>query len=220
MKDRVFVKLSATAALMLLVTACATTAPQHDSEPVVSHTIKDSSSRVEPAPAQPVRPQLPMWVMAPETQVDDGAFASTECVVASDDFGMDKAEATANARAELSKQVEIRVKAMDKTYKERVKLPGKKVSSSNFESVSKQLSEQSLRGSRVVKLDYVMVNDRNQLCVMVELSPKKALALFKEAIDDAKVGGTEISTRDEDVLYQEFKAKRAIDELEASLKAQ
>lgn len=173
-----------------------------------------------PAAAAPVAPvsSLPIWVAAPETQVEEGAFASTECVVASDDFGMDKAEATANARAALAKQIDIRVQTLDKTYKERIKTENKTVSGSNFSTVSKQVANQSLKGSRVQKLDYVTVNDKRQLCAMVELNPKKALELFKNAVGEVKSQGVNIPAQDEEVLYQEFKQKMAMKELEESLK--
>lgn len=160
---------------------------------------------------------LPLWIAAPETQVAQGAFAATECVVASDDFGMDKAEAVANARAALAKQVDIRVQTLDKTYKERIKTTNKTVSGSNFSTVSKQVANQSLKGSRVQKLDYVTVNNKRQLCAMVELNPKAALDLFKNAIAGVEQQGVKIPARDEEVLYQEFKQKMAMDELEASL---
>ena len=168
--------------------------------------------------AQAAEPALPLWIASPETQVADGAFGATECVTDSGDFSMDKAEAVALARASLAKQVDVRIQTMDKTYKEKISNKNQAVSGSNFSSVSKQLADQSLKGSRLARADFVVLNEKRNLCVMVELSPAKALDLFKSALQGSEKETGKIPAREEEVLYQEFKQKMAIDELEASLK--
>jgi hypothetical protein len=168
--------------------------------------------------AQAAEPALPLWIASPETQVADGAFGATECVLDSGNFSLDKAEATANARAALAQQIDIRVQTMDKTYKEKIQTTNKAVSGTNFSSVSKQIADQGLKGSRVIKLEYLTLNNRRQLCAMVELNPAKALELFKTSLSAVEKQNGKIPAREEEVLYQEFKQKMAIDELEASLK--
>ena len=57
--------------------------------------------------------QPPDWIMRPTAE---GGFAATECVKDSGNLSLDRQVAVAKARAEVAKQVELRVAAMDKTY--------------------------------------------------------------------------------------------------------
>src|SRR3970040_1824440 len=57
--------------------------------------------------------QPPDWIMRPAAE---GGFAATECVKDSGNLSLDRQIAVAKARAEIAKQVELRVAAMDKTY--------------------------------------------------------------------------------------------------------
>jgi len=150
---------------------------------------------------------LPGWVMNPTIE---GGIAATECVPASSDLSLDKSEATAKARATLVKQINLKVKAMDKTYQRKVKSASGTTTGGTFESVSRQVADQYLSGSRATKINYVDINGKRNLCAMVTLDPKTTKGLFKELVAQSK---KKLSPQDEEVLYEEFKAKQAQDEL-------
>ena len=152
---------------------------------------------------------IPDWVLMPT--VED-SIAATECVNWSGDFSIDRAEATALARAEIVRQIGIKASALDKTYQEKVKTSGKVAVSGNFTSASKQVSQAFLRGTKAVKVKPILIDDKKKLCVMVTLSNQQSF--FKEIL---KESGEKVSPQDQEVLYQEFKAARAQSELAKSL---
>lgn len=159
---------------------------------------------------------LPDWVMNP---VIENGIADTQCVAAKPGIGMNylKSTATTLARAELAKQIGIKVKAMDKTYQRLADTTAGTSVGGSFESVSKQVTEKNLSGSRAIKMDYVTMPDNTQnFCVMVAMSPEVTKALFKDLI--AGSGNSNISPQNEAVLYERFLAEKAAKELDAEFK--
>jgi len=156
---------------------------------------------------------LPGWVMNPV--VEDG-FADTQCVLANASMGILKSKATALGRAEISKQIDVQVKAMDKTYQNLVESSEGNSVGNTFESVSKQVSSQKLSGSRATKVDYIDFPDgTQQLCVMVTLDPQ----LTRELYNDVKqASGRNLSGQNDAILWQQFMAHKAQQELDAKLK--
>lgn len=165
-----------------------------------------ASKQVEEAP----KVKLPSWVLMP---IIENGIADTQCVQTTADMNVLKNKATALARAELAKQINVKVKAMDKTFQRLTDTAEGSSSGGTFESVSKQLANQSLSGSRVTRIDYVDFPDNTQkLCVMVTLSPELTDNLFKNLV---KESGKSISPQSEAVLYERFLAKKAGEEMEA-----
>lgn len=146
---------------------------------------------------------LPDWVMNPT--VENG-IAVTDCVRDSGNFSLDRAQATANARAGLAKEIEVRVQAMDETYMRNTSTGEQATAGSTFESVSRQVANQHIVGSRPVKVDYVNINDRRNLCVMVALTPAATKDLFDAIIKQSQ---RSLSPTSEEVLYEEFRAAKA-----------
>jgi len=165
-------------------------------------------------PAAPPASSLPSWVMNP--MVENG-IADTQCVSAKPGVGLNylKSQATALARAELSKQLDVKVKAMDKTYQRLADTTSGQSVGGTFESVSKQVAQQSLSGSRAINMDYVtMPGGEQNFCVMVALSPELTDSLFKELVNKS---GANLSPQDEGVLYEQFLSHKAQEEMEAEL---
>eukprot|EP00767_Chilomastix_cuspidata_P007135 gnl/Chilomastix_cuspidata/7712.p1 GENE.gnl/Chilomastix_cuspidata/7712~~gnl/Chilomastix_cuspidata/7712.p1 ORF type:complete len:192 (-),score=16.70 gnl/Chilomastix_cuspidata/7712:13-588(-) len=154
---------------------------------------------------------LPMWVLNPTIE---GGIASTECVVYTGDISLDKAEAVALARASLAKQIEVKVKAMDKTYQRKVKTKDGVAAGGVFESVSKQVAQQYLKGARAIKMDLIDIEGKKQWCVMVAMDPSITEKLFKNLV---KESGANLDPQDESVLYEEFKAYKAGQELDEEI---
>jgi hypothetical protein len=152
---------------------------------------------------------IPAWVLNPI--IDDG-LAATECVKWSGNMSIDKKQAVANARAGLVKQINIKVKAMDKTYARKTETQDKMVTSNVFESVSKQIAEQSLVGARPERVELVNIGDVQNLCAMVTLKPEKTQELLDSILAASEVT---VSAQDKDILYEEFKSYKAHQELDA-----
>lgn len=157
--------------------------------------------------------QVPDWIADPQGQTEQGV-AVAECVPASNNFSLDKKEATAQARQTMAQQIETRVQAMDKTYQRRVRTEEGVTTGNVFETVSKQITEQNLNGARVAKTGYERFNEQRQLCTMVVMGEPKMKEIFDQIVEQS---GAEMDPEDERVLYEEFRAHKAQQELEQSL---
>lgn len=163
------------------------------------------------APA-PAGPSIPDWVTMP--YVENG-LADTQCLLAKKGVGMNylKSSATALARAELARQIGVRVQAMDKTYQRLAETTEGMAPGASFESVSKQVTDKHLAGSRAIKMDYVMMPESEKnFCVMVAMSPETTKNLFSDLIQESDRAET-LSPQNESVLYERFLADKAAAEL-------
>ncbi|MCP5160777.1 MAG: LPP20 family lipoprotein [Hahellaceae bacterium] len=191
-------KFATVAITSALMTACAGNQPQ----------------QAAPAPVAQPSPMsnLPSWVTLP---IVENGFADTQCVQTVADMNILKNKAVALARAEIAKQINIQVKAMDKTYQSLTETANGAAVGSTFESVSKQVTSQKLSGSRPVKMDYINFPDGTQkLCVMVALDPSLTKSLYEELVAQS---GRNLSPQSNEVLYQEFKAYKAQQEMDAEI---
>ena len=165
-----------------------------------------------PDSAEALNKNIPDWVLNPV--LEDG-LASSVCVPSSGHMSTDKAQATSLARVELAQQINTRVKALDKTFQERIDVDNSAQVGSTFTSVSKQLTNQSMTGARVIKTAYANFNGKDQLCVLAALGSSSTKELFDNIIKDSQ---RNVTIDQERILYQEFKAQKAQEELEAELK--
>jgi len=182
-------KLSTAIAISVAITACGST----------------------PETPDELNANIPEWVLNPV--VEDG-IAAAACVSSSGSMTTDRAQATALSRVDLAQQIGTKVQALDKTYQERVDVGGQAQVGSTFTSVSKQLTEQSLTGARVIKTSYANFDGKNQLCVMTALGSSSTKELFENILKDSQ---RPVTVDQEKVLYQEFKAYKAQEELDAEL---
>ncbi len=158
--------------------------------------------------------QLPEWVLNP---VVEGGLAAAECVKFSGNISVDQKMVIANARASLAQQIDSKVKAMDKTYAHRTDSQDASDTGSTFESVSKQIANQSLAGSRAKKFAMTQINGVDHYCGLVTLTEQDTKLLFNNIVAQSKAN---ISAQDEAFLYEEFRAQKAQDELEKELSEQ
>jgi len=172
----------------------------------------DNPTIPEVMEAQQEKSPIPTWVLIP---VIENGIAATDCVVSSGNFSIDRKQAIANARVDLAQQIDTKVKAMDKTYARKTDTNSGPSVGGTFESVSKQLTDQSLNGARPIKVEHVEMEGKKHLCIMVALSPTFTEELFKNII---KRSGTNLNPNDEAVLREEFKAYKAQQEMDASFR--
>ncbi|OHU87862.1 MULTISPECIES: LPP20 family lipoprotein [Pseudoalteromonas] len=157
------------------------------------------------------RVNIPDWVLNP---VVENGIAAADCIKYSGNISVDQKMAVANARLALAQQIEVRIEGLDKTFANRTDANDAMTVGSTFSSVSKQLTKQTLNGSRVVKADVVDISGKDYFCALTTLSPELTKTLFKDLIKSAKPS---IDPRDEQFLYQEFKAFKAEQDLEKEI---
>ncbi|BBN81905.1 hypothetical protein PA25_18900 [Pseudoalteromonas sp. A25] len=157
------------------------------------------------------RVNIPDWVLNPV--IEDG-IAAADCIKYSGNISVDQKMAVANARLALAQQIEVRIEGLDKTFANRADANDEMTVGSTFSSVSKQLTRQTLNGSRVVKADVVDIAGKDYFCALTTLSPELTKTLFKDLIKEAK---PKIDPKDEQFLYQEFKAFKAEKDLEKEI---
>lgn len=154
---------------------------------------------------------IPSWILNP--QVEEG-IAVSECVLFSGNMSIDKQQAIANARTSLAQRIETRVSAMDKSYRDKVEVASGVESGSTFSSVSKQVTQQTLVGTTPIKVDITKIAGKDNLCVLVAIGQQSTKAVFDQLIDEAQ---RPMSAKQQDVLYEEFKAQRAEEQLDKEL---
>lgn len=152
--------------------------------------------------------QPPEWIMKPTTP---GGFAATECVKDSGNLSLDRQIAVAKARAEIAKQFELRVAAMDKTYTrltEETNHPADADKPSQarglqtaFESVSKQIAEQTLSGLTPTRVEYVDLQDQRQLCAMIAVDKSAARQAYDQVV---QASGNKVDAATSEALYKQF----------------
>jgi hypothetical protein len=150
---------------------------------------------------------LPEWLVHPEVA---GGIAATECVPWSGDMSVDQKQAVAQARASIASQITLRVRAMDKTYQSKSGSAGS--NSGVFESVSRQTTERTLNGTQVAKMGVIPIGKAKHLCVQVNYGATETKELFERLVGESQVT---LSKTDKDVLWDEFKAARAHEDLKA-----
>lgn len=154
---------------------------------------------------------IPPWVLNPV--VDDG-LAAVDCVAFSGNVSVDAKLASSNARLALSQQIETRVEGVDETFDSRESQNGKTEISTKFSSVSKQITNQILSGSKILRSDVVNIGGENFFCSLASLNPTKTKALFNTIVDKSN---NDLQPQLKEELYQQFKAGRMPD-LEQQLK--
>lgn len=154
---------------------------------------------------------IPSWVLNP--QVEDG-IAVSECVLFSGNMSIDKQQALANARTSLAQRIETRVSALDKSYRDKVEVASGVESGSTFSSVSKQVTQQTLVGTNPIKTDITKIAGKDNLCVLVGIGQQSTKEIFDQLISEANLP---MNAQQKDVLYAEFKAQRAEEQLDKEL---
>jgi hypothetical protein len=141
---------------------------------------------------------IPQWVLNPT--VNNGLAASS-CVTASNSFSMDKSQASTQARAELASQIETRVSSLQEEYSTKISSMGNTNTESKISITTAQLTDQYLRGSKVVKVDYAQMDAVKNLCTMVTLSEVKSKELFSQLLKQAPI---KLDPENETLLYLNF----------------
>jgi len=149
---------------------------------------------------------IPSWVLNPN--VDEG-LAAVDCVEFSGNVSIDAKLASSNARLALAQQIGTKVEAIDETFDSRVSAGQHTHINSRFSSVSKQITKQSLSGSKIVQSDVVNISGKDYFCSMAVLNEKKTEQLFNTLVEQADV---KLDKATEAELKEVFKAQPELSE--------
>lgn len=154
---------------------------------------------------------LPYWVVSPS--IDEG-IADVACVESSGSISIDRSEAIHYGAEQLAAQLSRKVASLGKGFQSKTKSKKGINVGSNFTQTGQQLIEQELRGVKAYKMGIYEINDKEQLCVLVGMSPKQTEDLYQQLKQTSRAT---LSAQDDSVLYEEFKAYKAHKELETRL---
>jgi hypothetical protein len=188
-------KLSLVLALIAIFAFGACTGSQEKAEPVVEKEVVDPMAG------------YPAWILDPNVEDGLGAVGSAYIGAAGVQFA--RQEALANARDELARQVSVKVQNMFKSYTNSIGLGGRDGVEKVATNVSKQVANQTLKGSRQKEL---WISPDKELFVQV-IIPNEILKEEAKAVIENE---TPVGTSDR-ALWQEFKAKNAQAELDAAI---
>jgi ribosomal protein S20 len=121
-----------------------------------------------------------------------------------------KIEAAANARDEIARTLNVRVKNMIKNFTETTGVGDAQTVDKVFTNVSKQISKVDLSGSVIKKTFFD--RESNELYVLVAVQPE-VVAQAAEAMKQAAV----TSFKNDQALWQKFQAKKGQEELEKEI---
>ena len=151
------------------------------------------------------------WILNPS--IENG-IAVSDCVLFSGNMSVDRKQAIANARALLAGEIEVKIESLDETYADKTQLDDKTSSGTSFSSVSRQVTEKTLKGSRTYKTDIVEISGKDNLCVLLGIEEGKTKELFDGLVS---ASNKTLSPNDESVLFQQFKAQKARERLDEAL---
>ncbi|MGX5174004.1 hypothetical protein ACUR5C_08285 [Aliikangiella sp. IMCC44653] len=154
---------------------------------------------------------VPDWILSP--QIEDG-IAESACVAWSGNMSIDKDEASHIARDRLAKQIDIRAAGMTKAFADKTTTSAGMNTGTTFESVSRQIFDQTLKGSKPTKAGLFTIDMKKNFCVMIEVSPEQTKALYNGIVS---ASGKQLNAEDDRVLFQQFKAWKAQQELDKNL---
>jgi len=118
-----------------------------------------------------------------------------------------RTEAAAAARDALARQLKIKVKNMFKQFQATTGIGDAQTADKATQNVSKQVAEATLSGSKIMK---TWVSPKGTMFVLVGMPDPKAVA--EQVKNIAKT-----SFKNDKALWQEFKAKKAEQELDAAV---
>ncbi len=146
----------------------------------------------------------PKWVLDPTMEGGLSAVGSAKIGKAGMQFS--KTKAMANGRDELARIMSIKVKNMVKNFTQSTGIGDDETVDTVSSQVSKQVTNQTLTGSRQKDL---WISPGQELFVLVVLDPATVAEAVKESV--------QTSYKNEKALWQQFQAKKAHEELDKEI---
>jgi len=147
--------------------------------------------------------QAPEWVCNGAANMKDGIYAVGSAPKSPLGFSFQREEAMAVARDEIARRLNLKVKNMLKRYYSSTGEANNQTAERVVTSVSKQLTKQTLTGSKIVK---TWISPKGTMFVLAGMTNDDIKNSLKTAIRS--------TYKNDEALWQEFKAKKAQEELE------
>ncbi len=149
---------------------------------------------------------IPAWYLDPET---DPAYIVGAGAGESRDLNLAMSEATMEARKKIAQEMEIEVQNLFKKFAEETGSSDDAVLLKQIGDVSKTVTDQTLRGSKVVKQEVEEIHS--------ELGTRYRAFVLAEIPASAVSASAVQEIRTEEEMYTRFRASQAFQELEAAL---
>ena len=143
----------------------------------------------------------PKWVLMPVVEGSVSAVGSA-AKNSANDISFQRNEAMADARDNIARQIELSVANMFKSFKASTGAGKDGTFDKSVESVSKQIANQTLRGT--VQKD-VWISRSGTMYVLVAIDTKAVISATNE--------GAKTSFKNDEAMYQKFLAQKAQEEL-------
>jgi hypothetical protein len=147
----------------------------------------------------------PKWVCGSAQVEGIYAIGSSEKMPT---ISMQRTKAQSNGRDELARTIEVKVQNMLKDYASSTGVGADQTAEAVFTTVSKQVSKQTLTGARPLEW-WTNPTNQSMYVLMVLDNNAKNVSQVQQAV--------KTSLQNEKALWQEFKAKKAHDELDAAI---
>lgn len=166
---------------------------------------KEESIQAEASYMDPEYQGAPKWVLTPQV---DGFVADVGSAPknAANDKSFQRAEAMADARDNLARQIATKVGNMFKSFKAATGAGEDATFDKSVESVSKQISSETLKGS-VVKETWVSKSQNLYVLMVIDT----------QAVIDSAENAVKTSFKNDKALYQKFLSEKAQGELTKEL---
>jgi len=147
----------------------------------------------------------PEWVCNGGANMEGGIFAVGSAPKSPLGIGFQRQEAMAQARDEIVRQLDLKVKNMMKSYMSSTGTGDSQTAERVATSVSKQVASKVLRGSKLLK---TWISPKGTMYVLVGM---------KGDINELVAEATKTTFKNDKALWQEFKAKKAQEELDSEV---
>jgi len=149
----------------------------------------------------------PSWVCDGGAMMEGGIFAVGSAEKSPLGLSFQRTEATAAARDALSRQIKVKVKNMFKQFQATTGIGDAQTADKATQNVSKQVSQSTLSGSKVMK---VWISPKGTMYVLVGMPDPKA-------VQDEVKNAVKTSLHNDKALWQKFLAQKADKELDAAV---
>ncbi|MDY6973923.1 MAG: LPP20 family lipoprotein [Thermodesulfobacteriota bacterium] len=176
---------------------CATTPEESPAEAV---------SKVESEEYKTEYSNAPSWVIDGGSSMEGGSAAVGSAKIGKAGMNFARTEALANGRDELSRQIGVKIKNLLKNFTQTTGIGDSETVEKVTSHVSKQVSKQTLIGSRQKE---AWISPSSELYVLVVIDPSTIRNTIKDSV--------QTSLRNEQALWQMYQAKKAHEELEKEI---
>jgi hypothetical protein len=139
---------------------------------------------------------VPDWILNPQSS--GGTLVASGCADRSGSLGLDRKIALAKARSNMAQQIKIKIQGVDKVYAKKV---NDGAAQNVFESVSEQITDNTLQNVKIDKIETLTIDGKKQLCTLISMGKEQSKTMFRSIV---KATSLAINAEEEEKLYNQF----------------